>query len=315
MMEELAAFSPCYLQLWNDWRFSPFDGQQARYQLQERLSKISQQTTEDQLKKEVCQAIPQFRSGDIGYLYGLFEKFQLDHFGDPPLNEIVQRFGEEVANAVREGLVQAWNGPMETSELWTPPRSISWPSWAIMSGFGLVLSVDDGLDWVQCSSQQIDLAIWLAIRNPSKFPNWVSDLWIAHRSTVWERLLPLLDEESGRDDSNHPSVWCKLAQAESLPDGMLTELVDYLVFQGLSLNRNALAYQLRLALKAPKDTLIEYLSSHTRSYWHNDRILSELEEAAAFMVLAAWWVLDPPNAHMVLEQQVLRPGVDLMTEK
>lgn len=304
-MEELAAFSPCYLQLWNELRFLPFDGQHARHQLQERLSKISQQTTENQLKKEVCQAIPQFRSGDIGYLSWLFKKFQLDHFGDPPLAEIAQQFGKEVANAVREGLVQAWNGPMESSELWTPSRSISWPSWAIMSGFGLVLSMDDRLDWVQCSSQQIDLAIWLAIRNPSKFPNWFSDLWITHRSTVWERLLPLLDEESGQDDSNHPSMWCKLAQAESLPDGMMTELVDYLVSQGFSLNRNALVYQLRLALKAPKDSLIGYLSSHIRSYWNNDRILPELEEAAALMVLAAWWVLDSLNAHTVLEQQVL----------
>lgn len=118
-------------------------------------------------------------------------------------------------------------------------------------------------------------------------------------------MVPLLDEESGRDDSNHPSMWCKLAQAESLPDGMLTELVDYLVSQGLSLNRNALAYQLRLALKAPKDSLIEYLSSHARSYWNSDRIHSELEEAAALMVLAAWWILDSLNAHTVLEQQVL----------
>ena len=305
MMEELATLSPSYLQLWNDWRFSSFDGQQAQYQLQERLSKISQQTTEDQLKKEVCQAIPQFRSGHIGYLFWLSQKLTIDHFGDPPLNEIAQRFGEEVVDAVREGFLQAWNNPMETSELWTPSRSVTWPSWAIMSGFGLALSVDDGLEWVQCSSHQIDLAIWLAIRNPSRFPNWFPALWSAHRSTVWKRMVPLLDEESGRDDSNHPSMWCKLAQAESLPDGMLTELVDYLVSQGLSLNRNALAYQLRLALKAPKDSLIEYLSSHARSYWNSDRIHSELEEAAALMVLAAWWILDSLNAHTVLEQQVL----------
>ncbi len=174
-----------------------------------------------------------------------------------------------------------------------------------MSGFGLALRVVEGLDWSLCSSQQVDLAIWLAIRNPSKFPNWFSDLWIAHRSTVWERLAPLLDEEAERDDSTHPSVWCKLAQAESLPDGMLAELVEYLVSQGLSRNRNALAYQLRLALKAPTDSLIEYLSLYARSYWSNDRILSELEEAAALMVLAAWWILDSHNAHTVLEQQVL----------
>ena len=304
-MEELATFSPYYLKLWNEWRFSPFDGQQSRHQLQERLSRVSQQTIEDQLKKEVCQAIPQFRSGNIGYLFGLSQKFQIDHFGDPPLGEIANRFGEEVVDAVREGFIQTWNGPMDSSELWAPSRSVTWPSWAIMSGFGLALSLHDGLDWSLCSSQQVDLAIWLAIRNPSKFPNWFSDLWIAHRSSVWERLVPLLDEEAGRDGSNHPSVWCKLAQAESLPDGMLTKLVEYLVSQGLSHNRNALAYQLRLALKAPTDNLIEYLSSHARSYWNNDRILPELEDGAALMVLAGWWILDSHNAHTVLEQQVL----------
>ncbi len=105
-MEELATFSPCYLQLWNEWRFSPFEGQQYRHQLQERNFRISQQTTEDQLKKEVWQSIPQFRSGNIDYLFRLSQKFQIDDFGDPPLEEIAKLFGEDVVDGVREGLVQ-----------------------------------------------------------------------------------------------------------------------------------------------------------------------------------------------------------------
>ncbi|HVK54145.1 MAG TPA: hypothetical protein VM532_03855, partial [Burkholderiales bacterium] len=300
VIETLIAENSTYADQWETYRYEPFEGSIAQSNRRRKTDNENRKAEEVRFNDEVERSKAQLRSGNIEKLVWLLEATDISvSFSDLPFSEIRERLGIEVAEAFQEGVRHVWDNLLSTCPKW-PVRN-QFPRSSTLPGYGLEVCLQDGLDWSKCTANQVDWAIWIALHTES-LPSWFNDLWNTHSKIVWDRLSELLIAEEKLPNSNVPWTWIALTGA---PESLQAKLVDHVLASGLPLNHRARIHALQLALRSPTEHITRLASLESQIGWEESTSLSEQHESNSLVALAAWWLLDPKNANLFLEQKVL----------
>jgi hypothetical protein len=302
LFEELATLSSDHRAVWDAMRFCDLTTGYARMQ-RERLIEDNRRKLKRQREDRYIESlIPRLEQGEHeGIMYVLY-KISFDWFdGAPPFDEICQRYGSDVARAVRTGLARHWQHLPECSSLW--PLSSSLPNWALVACTAVQLGIVT-IDWPALDARQVELLSWYVIRANTPPIEIIVGLWSHHRTAAWEKWWAVLQLEAQKDDEIHPTTWQQFANIDDLPDGLATAFVDAMLISGLPPNATARRYALRIAREHGDVRIRELVVNTVQAEWLSGTEPIPRAEQAALTTLAACWVMDPVHVQATLQNEV-----------
>lgn len=301
-LEALAESDSNYSALWEDARVSALDGQVARMSREDQEYKDKRAIEEAEDISYVQSNMEALRAGNSTFILNVINQVNMEVFGDVPMEAIKGRYGAGVAQAVHEGLVGVWDRLSDIPGLW--PYSNNLPNLAIAAGFGY------RLQHPQLSSlnqHQIDYLIWRVLHQGNDTSTLLVVLWEHHRSAVWLRLLDTIRRESTFSEEVHPMIWQCLNSLDDLPSGLMDELVNYVIREGIPPHTRARQYALKILLRSSRrGEVLQLVSDLVKSEWCGQSLPAPWFEYAALSALAAWWLLDADNAFDVLANVVFQ---------
>lgn len=202
---------------------------------------------------------------------------------------LIPAYGENVAQAVREGLKRCWRDWAQSKQNIPEALALS----------GIAIEIEDGLDIAALSVDEVRVAAEIALREINGFPPWMGDLARFHPDVVRQAVAPELDrawaisEEHGATKLNHI-----VYGEEALRDLMATD-----VLERLETGRPASVYATRLVV-----SLVEKSAAVPRDRLHvlAERNVRAIEDAATRMSVwfPLWMSLDGPAALNFLEDML-----------
>jgi hypothetical protein len=303
-IEELALLTPAYRAQWEGSRVISLDCSIAKHYRKQVEYKIERDSRETGTIAQVRANIELFQSGQINALTWIINKVPFDFFDRAPLKGLTERYGSDVANAVRDGLVQAWANLNDTSSLW--PMSNSSPGWTIVVGMGFRERYPDGEGLASINEHQVDYLIWRMLYNDKELASLLRPLWECHHNELWSKLNSILAEESKMPEDGHPIIWARIAAVENMPTGLKTAIVDHIGINGLPTQAQARRYALRIVFPSGQSDLKDLVTVTVRSEWCSGSLPTTAAEPAALVAVAAWWLLAPSDAYDFLVAEIFR---------
>lgn len=301
-LEALAESDSNYGALWEEARVSALDGQLALMSREDKEYKDKRAIQEAEDISYVQSNMEALRTGNFDFILSVIYQINMEVFGDVPIEEIKGRYGAGVAQAVHEGLIGVWDRLNDIPGLW--PYSNNLPNLAIAAGFGYRFQQPQ---LSSLNQHQIDYLIWRVLHQGNDTSTLLTALWEHHRSAVWLRLLDTIKRESTFSEETHPMVWQYLNSLEELPNGLMDELVNYVIREGIPLQTRSRQYALKILLRSSRRVeVLKLLSDLVNSEWRGQTLPAPWFEYAALSALAAWWLLDADNAFDVLANVVFQ---------
>lgn len=301
-IETLAKTDSAFGVFWEENRVCALDGPAAGIHRKQQEYKIGRASRETEDISYVQSHIEALRTGNFQLILRVIYQVNMEVFGDVPIEAIKGRYGVDVAHAVHEGLITVWNSLKDIPELW--PYSNNLPNLAIAAGFGY------RLQHPQLSSlnqHQIDYLVWRMLHHDNDTSTLLAALWEHSRPAVWLRLLDTIKQESTFSEEAHPMVWQRLNSLDNLPVGLMDELVNYVIREGIPLQTRARQYALKILLRSTRrDEVLQCVSDLVNSEWCGQTLPAPWVEYAALSALATWWLLDADNAFDVLANVVFQ---------
>lgn len=302
VIEELARTDSAYGVFWAENRVCALDAPVARMSREHQEFKMERANQEAEDISYVQSNIEALRTGNINFILYVIHRTNMEVFGDAPIEAIKERYGADVAQAVHEGLVTVWNNLKDIPALW--PYSNALPNLAIAAGFGYRLQQPQLSALNQC---QIDYLIWRMLKDSNETSTLLPALWEHDHSVVWVRVMDSIKRESTSSEELHPMVWQCLNSLEDLPGGLMDELVNYVVKEGIPLQARARQYALKILLRSSRrNEVLNLVSDLVNSEWCGQTLPAPWVEYAALSTLAAWWLLDADSAFDVLAKVVFQ---------
>jgi len=301
-LEALAKGDSIYGALWEVARVSALDGPVARMSRENQEYKDKRAIEEAQDITYVQSNMDALRTGNFEFILSVIYQVNMEVFGDVPIEAIKERYGSGVAQAVHEGLVGIWDRLNDIPGLW--PYSNNLPNLAIAAGFGYRLQQPQ---LSSLNQYQIEYLIWRMLHQNNETSTLLPVLWNHYRSSVWLRILDSIKRESMFSEETHPMIWQCLNSLDDLPSGLMDELVNYVIREGIPLQTRARQYALKILLRSSRrDEVLKLVSDLVNSEWCGQTLPAPWFEYAALSTLAAWWLLDADNAFDVLANVVFQ---------
>ncbi|CAH2899287.1 MAG: hypothetical protein PCALPYG88_3979 [uncultured Paraburkholderia sp.] len=233
-------------------RYVALDGPIAKMYRERRRLKIKAQAEEASLVEQARSYVLQYRNAHIELLMWVMSSVDIDCFGPPPLRALTERFGEDVAQAVAEGVSAAWLNQGGTSDLW--PYSSTIPNRAIVVGIGFrqLYPTNDALPTFNV--HQADLLVWRVLHNDHDVPELLNFLWERHREILWTRVKDVLLQEATTGEETHSTLWGRFASQPDIPSGLLDAVTNGILVNGLLGGDNYLGRSLTIALAGGEES-------------------------------------------------------------
>lgn len=301
VVEELAGYNLQYDAYWQKRKVSEIDGPAARMHKQHlEFNKQIKNRETDQITY-VQNNVEALSVSNVNFILFVIHEVNFEPFGDVPVEAIKERYGSDVAQAIYQALLEIWDGLTDISGLW--PYSNNLPNLAIVAGYGYRLRQPQ---LKSLNQQQVDYLIWRMLHD-SKTSLSLTELWEFNPDMVWRRLMDSIRREWNLPENSHPMVWQFLNSAESLPNGLMDEIVNYVTTVGIPAETRARRYALRILLRSSRrDEVLRLVSDQVNHEWCGQALPVPWVENAALSTLAAWWLLDADTAFDVLEGIVLQ---------
>ncbi|CAH1190159.1 hypothetical protein NTGBS_1140001 [Candidatus Nitrotoga sp. BS] len=301
-LEALAASNIHYDSLWQEIRVNSLDGQIAKIHREQQESKAKRTNRQAEDFSSVQSNIEVLRTGNYNFILNVMHTVSSGIFGEAPLEAIKGKYGEGVAQAVHEGLVKTWDDLNNTSHFW--PYSNTLPNIAIAAEFGYRLKRPQ---LSTLNQYQVDCLIWSMLHHNNDNSTLLIDLWIHHRQAVWQRILETIKQESTASEESHPRVWQFLNSFDDLPSGLMDELVNYVIKEGIPFQTRARQYALRILFRSSqRKEVLQLVATLVNAEWQGQTLPAPWFEYAALSASAAWWLLDADSAFHVLENYVFQ---------
>ncbi|HKU28815.1 MAG TPA: hypothetical protein VJQ54_25310, partial [Candidatus Sulfotelmatobacter sp.] len=243
-VEALATMVPAYKVRWDSARVSELDGSIARLHRQRRERAFENAGRDADLINHVRANVELLRSGKAHALMWVINSVSSECFGYVPTNAIAERYGPEVALAVRDGVVHNWLNLADSSKLW--PRSNVLPQEGLVAGMGFRELYPSNDNLPALNDQQVECLVWRVLQNEHDIPSLLILLWDSHRDALWRRLERTLIAESQLPDGEYPTIWWRIASIEPCPPSLTARLVDHLIVHRLPAHAQARRYALKI---------------------------------------------------------------------
>lgn len=305
-VEEHARLVPAYQVRWDNARVSDLTGPLAQSYRQQRQYKLDGDSRDATMVAQVRNNIELLRSGHANALMWVIAAVPFECFDPVQLNELADRYGLDVAQAIHDGLITNWRNLTDTSEFW--PRSGVLPNKAIVAGMGFreLHPSNDGLP--SFNEHQVDYLVWRLLHNDQDIPVLLLVLWNKYPDALWKRLESTLHDESHLPEGGHAMIWGRFAALEETPPDLTAKIVDHLVKHGLPEHAQARRYALKILLRMEGPDASNLIISVIQSEWCSDSLPVPWVESSAIAALAAWWLLDPSDAYPLLEAEIFQGG-------
>ncbi len=301
-IEAVALNNLQYASYWQEMRVSPLDGPAARMYRENLEFKVENAIRHAEVISNVQANVEALRAGDFEFILYAIYKVDLEIFGDAPIEAIKELYGTVVAQAIHEGLIEVWDKLNDIPGLW--PYSNNLPNLAIAAGFGYRLQHPQ---LVSLNQHQIDYLIWRMLHDSNEASTLLTSLWECNCPAVWLRLNDSIKRESTYSEESHPMVWQFLNSIEDLPNGLMDELVDSIIKDGMPLQTRARQYALKILFRSTRqDEVLKLVSDLVHVEWCEQTLPAPWVEYTALSALAAWWLLDADSTFDVLSNVVFQ---------
>jgi hypothetical protein len=303
-VEEHARLVPAYQVRWDSARISDLTGPLAPSYRQQRNYKLERERRDTTTVAQVHDNIELFRRGHTEALMWVIALAPFECFDPVQLNAIADRYGPDVAQAIHEGLIDNWNNLTDTSEFW--PRSGALPNKALVAGMGFRELYPSNEDLPSFNEHQVDYLVWRLLHNDKDVPDLLLVLWSKYPDAIWKRLESILRDESHLPEDGHAMIWGRFAALEETPPDLTVKILDHLLEHGLPEQAHARRYALRILLRLERPEVSILITSVIQSEWCSNSLPVPWTEPSAVATLAAWWLLDPFDAHSLLEVSIFQ---------
>lgn len=301
-MEGLALLSAGYQQCWSSVRYVALDGPVAKAFREQHRRKVQERAKEASLVARARSYIHQFQNANIELLMWVMSEVDMDCFGLPPLSALTERFGQDVAKAVAEGVSNAWLNQGGTSDLWPFSNTLANRAIVVGMGFRQLYPSNDALPAL--NAYQADLLVWRVLHNDHDVPELLGFLWDRYREILWPRVKDVLLQEATALEGAHPTVWGRFASRDDIPAGLMSTVTEGVLGDGLPLQTQARRYALRILLSMAPASLLDYVRAVVKSEWCMETTPSPWSEFAAMTAIAVLWLCAPAEAQHLLETSV-----------
>ncbi|KUZ72196.1 hypothetical protein WI36_17295 [Burkholderia ubonensis] len=225
-------------------------------------------------------------------------------FGAVPVSALAEKYGHDVARAVRDGVINNWLNLADSSKLW--PRSNNLPNEGLIAGLGFRELYPSNENLPALNEQQVQCLIWRVLQNEHDFPDLLLVLWDRYRDALWKRLEQTLLAESQLPDGEYPTIWWRITSIDQRPADLTARLVDHLIAHRLPENAQARRYALKILLSLERLEVNDLVQSTIESEWCSGSLPAPLAEPSAIATLSAWWLRVPGDAMVFLKEEIFQ---------
>ncbi|WP_175762451.1 NACHT domain-containing protein [Burkholderia anthina] len=301
-VEALSTLVPAHGKRWDSARVSDLDGSFARVNREQREHKAENENRNANSISQVRSNIDLLRSGRVYPLMWVLDSVSLDCFGLVPTTALVEKYGYEVARAVRDGVIRSWMNFSDSSELW--PRSNNLPGQAIIAGIGFRELYPSNENLPEFNEQQVQYLIWRVLQNESDTPALLLVLWDRYRDDLWKRLDQTLLAESQQPDGEYPTTWRRMASVDPRPANLTVRLIDHLIAHRMPHHARARQYALKMLFSLEFPEVNDLIRSTIEGEWCSNSLPAPWAEPSAVATLSAWWLRAPKDAIVFLREKI-----------
>jgi hypothetical protein len=266
------------------WWTEPPSREEPRQVAQQQIREQEKREKAERFQRELLTQLDEIR---LGAYLGLLVRLRREMKGDDSrlaridTASLVLAYGENVAQAVREGLKRCWRDWAQSKQNIPEALALS----------GIAIEIEDGLDIAALSVDEVRVAAEIALREINGFPPWMGDLARFHPDVVRQAVAPELDRAWAISEEHSATKLNHIVYAEeALRDLMATD-----VLERLETGRPASVYATRLAV-----SLVEKSAAVPRDRLHvlAERNARAVGDAATRMSVwfPLWMSLDGPAA-------------------
>lgn len=302
VVEALATLEPAYEARWDSARVSDLDGPLARSNREQRARKVENESRNADVISQVRSNIDLLRSGQVHPLMWVLHSVSFECFGFVPTTELVEKYGHDVARAVRDGVINNWLNFADSSGLW--PRSNNLPNEGLIGGMGFRELYPSNENLPEFNEQQVQCLVWRVLQNESDIPGLLPVLWDRYRDALWKRLEQTLLAESQLPDDAYPTIWWRIASIDTRPADLTARLLDHLIEHRLPDHARARRYALKILLSMESPKANDLIQSTIEAEWCSDSVPAPWAEPSAMATLSAWWLRAPEDAVVFLKKEI-----------
>jgi hypothetical protein len=290
---------------WQRWRSCPLE--YGKWKLERREFEEKNRIQREQNRAQASESINLIEEGDLNWL-AFFSSFITDKdtglFGPPNFSILEEEYGADVRNAAENGYTLAWhNASIQLSgEEW---ESNKVPWYDVLISHALEAQWQKGLiDWTTASSEQVQVAVYLAVKHYDSLPEWFVRLYCERKNLVEEFFGKILAIEA-ESKLEHLRLCSKFVYSKVLNNEFMEYTTVYLLSHELPANQSALDSLLTSAMGSRDTGLCEVVAKHAVDLWDSIQKQDSKDQLVrAMSLLVAWWYVDWLSAWQFMTSKV-----------